>query len=51
MDWLVTVRQLLIEIRLVVYPKVTSLPFNDAQRYMNFMLTLRLLQIEILVMA
>ena len=49
MDWLMTVRLLLIEIRMVVYPKVTSVPFNDAYRCMDWMLTLRLLRIEILV--
>ena len=32
-------RLLLIEILLVVYPKVTSVPFNDAYRYMDWLLT------------
>ena len=45
MDWLMTVRLLLVE----MYPKVTNVRFNEAYRYMDWMLTLRLLQIEILV--
>ena len=46
MDVMMTVRLLLIEIRLVVYPKVTSVLFNDAYRYMDWLPTMRLLLIE-----
>ena len=50
MDSLLAARMLLIEIRLVVYPNVTSVPFNDAYRHMDW-LAVRLLLIEVLLVV